>query len=37
MSHELIGLSQQELEEYYFKEDPELKEVFESLGVNGKL
>lgn len=37
MSHELIGLSQQELEEHYFKDDPELREVFESLGTNGKL
>ena len=37
MSHELIGLSQQELEEHYFKDDPELREVFESLGANGKL
>ena len=26
-SHELIGLSQEELEEYYYKEDPELREV----------
>ena len=31
MSHELIGLSAEELEEYYYKEDPELREVFEDL------
>lgn len=31
MSHELIGLSQEELEEYYFKQDPELREVFADL------
>ena len=31
MSHELIGLSAEELEEHYFKDDPELREVFESL------
>jgi len=31
MSHELIGLSMEELEEYYFKQDPELREVFEDL------
>lgn len=31
MSHELIGLSAEELEEHYFKGDPELREVFESL------
>lgn len=31
MSHELIGLSDEELEEYYYKEDPELREVFEDL------
>lgn len=27
LSHELVGLSKEELEEYYYKEDPELKEV----------
>ncbi|NLM01665.1 MAG: phosphoribosyltransferase [Treponema sp.] len=27
MSHELIGLSQEELEEYYYKHDPELRNV----------
>ncbi|MBE6351280.1 MAG: phosphoribosyltransferase, partial [Spirochaetaceae bacterium] len=31
MSHELVGLSQEELEEYYFKQDPELREVFADL------
>ena len=31
MSHELIGLSAEELEKHYFKDDPELREVFESL------
>ena len=31
MSHELIGLSMEELEEHYFKQDPELREVFEDL------
>lgn len=27
MSHELVGLSKEELEEYYYREDPELKNV----------
>ena len=31
MSHELIGLSPEELEEYYYKDDPELREVFKNL------
>lgn len=31
MSHELIGLSREELEENYFKYDPELREVFDSI------
>ena len=31
MSHELIGLSKEELEEYYFSQDPELREVFAEL------
>jgi hypoxanthine phosphoribosyltransferase len=30
-SHELIGLSNEELEEHYFKEDPELREVLSIL------
>lgn len=34
MSHELIGLSDEELEEYYYKADPELREVFEDLKKN---
>ena len=29
MSHELVGLSKKELEEYYFKNDPELIDVLE--------
>lgn len=37
MSHELIGLSQHELEEYYFKDDPDLREVFQFLSSNEKL
>ena len=31
MSHELIGLSPEELEKYYYKDDPELREVFKNL------
>jgi hypoxanthine phosphoribosyltransferase len=31
MSHELIGLSKDELEEYYYKYDPELRPVLESI------
>ena len=30
-SHELIGLSLQELEEHYYKDDPELREVLQIL------
>lgn len=37
MSHELIGLSQQELEEHYFKVDPELREVFQALSSSERL
>ena len=29
MSHELVGLSKEELEKYYFKDDPELIEVLD--------
>ena len=29
MSHELVGLSKEELENYYFKNDPELIEVLD--------
>lgn len=31
MSHELVGLSDAELEEYYFKQDSDLRPVFERL------
>lgn len=31
MSHELVGLSDAELEEHYFKNDPELRTVFDSI------
>jgi hypoxanthine phosphoribosyltransferase len=31
MSHELVGLTDEELERYYYAEDPELRAVFESL------
>ena len=31
MSHELVGLSSEELEEYYFKRNPELKKVFSGV------
>ena len=31
MSHELVGLTKAELEEHYFKQDPELRKVFEGL------
>jgi hypoxanthine phosphoribosyltransferase len=31
MSHELMGLSKEELEEYYYRQDPELRPVLESL------
>jgi hypoxanthine phosphoribosyltransferase len=31
MSHELVGLTQGELEEYYYAQDPELRKVFEAL------
>ncbi len=37
LSHELIGLSPQELEEHYFKDDPELREVFQALSSGGTL
>ena len=29
MSHELVGLSKEELEEYYYKVDPELRNVLD--------
>ena len=31
LSHELVGLSKGELEEYYFKDDPELRPVLEPI------
>jgi hypoxanthine phosphoribosyltransferase len=31
MSHELIGLTPEELEEHYYKQDPELRDVLEPL------
>lgn len=31
MSHELVGLTNEELEEYYFSKDPELRKVLEPL------
>lgn len=31
LSHELVGLSKDELEEYYFKDDPELRPVLEPI------
>jgi hypothetical protein len=31
MSHELVGLKKAELEEYYFKEDDELREALDIL------
>jgi hypoxanthine phosphoribosyltransferase len=31
MSHELVGLTERELEEYYYALDPELRKVFASL------
>ena len=31
MSHELVGLTEEELEKYYYQHDPELREVFEIL------
>ena len=31
MSHELVGLTKEELEEHYFKNNPALKKVFEGV------
>lgn len=31
MSHELVGLTDEEIEEYYLKQDPELRPIFEKL------
>jgi len=36
MSHELIGLTQSELEEYYYKRDPELRKVFDGITIGSK-
>lgn len=34
MSHELVGLKKEELEEYYYKDDPELKDILDPyLGI----
>lgn len=37
LSHELSGLTKAQLEEYYYSEDPGLKEVFEPLCAAGKI
>ena len=34
LSHELQGLTADELKQYYFSEDPELKEIFDYLGYS---
>ena len=34
MSHELVGLSNTELEENYYKQDPELKKIFTDIMGN---
>jgi hypothetical protein len=31
MSHELVGLSEEELKEHYYPEDPELQEILSVL------
>lgn len=31
LSHELVGLSKAELEEYYYKDDPELREILDPI------
>ena len=36
LSHELVGLSEEELCEHYFKDDAELRPVFERIGFVGK-
>lgn len=36
MSHELVGLSEEELEEYYYKNDPELRKVLGNILGNQK-
>jgi len=37
MSHELVGLSEEDLEENYFKKDPALREVLQPLIKDGRL
>lgn len=37
MSHELVGLSKEDLEEHYFKDDPELRNILEPLMQDGRL
>jgi hypothetical protein len=32
MSHELVGLTAAELEEYFYKQDDELRDVFSGIG-----
>ncbi len=34
MSHELVGLSKEELEEYYYKRDPSLREAMNNIEKN---
>ena len=34
MSHEMIGLSKDELEKYYYKDDPDLREVLSIMHTN---
>ena len=36
MSHELVGLSEKELEDYYYSEDPELRNVLSIVNGSGK-
>ncbi|MCL2128055.1 MAG: phosphoribosyltransferase [Treponema sp.] len=33
MSHELVGLSQAEIDEYYYKQDPELRRVMQVITI----
>lgn len=35
MSHELVGLTSQELEEHYFTQDPELRKILDMLNEDG--
>ncbi|MCM1321125.1 MAG: phosphoribosyltransferase [Bacteroides sp.] len=36
MSHELVGLSQEELEEHYYKQDPELRAILDPMFSKSK-